>query len=219
MKTINKTNYGYENMNSKDSLQLTEIRERYCLNEFFNKLNERVSYNKFQIQESSTNSKCHYDAILKIYDKKGNQKEHYIIEVKVREESFQDYFLEKTKKENLLKAKEEQDIFLKQRKLNFDCGILYINFTYTSTLIWDVLHLNDLGLLKRGQRLEMNKKTYVNRIDKKLKSVYKLLINDGDFYTDYIYNKNKFLNYYNELKNPTKIKESRWANMKGLFEE
>lgn len=214
-----KTNYGYEHLNNKDSLQLTEIRERYCLNEFFNKLNERVSYKKFEIQETSTNSKCHYDAILKIYDKNGNLKQHYIVEVKVREETHNDYFLEKLKKDNLLKAKEEQDIFMKQRNINIETGILYINFTDSFTVIWDILELNDLGILKRGQRLEMNKKTYVNRIDKKLKSVYKLTIEQGFFYTNFLYNKNKFLNYYNELKNPTKIVESKWKNMKGLFED
>lgn len=190
---------GYSNRNKYEALLFTELRERFCINKLFETFNKKFGYKRFEFSTTLTNSGTVYDGILKVYDKNGIVIGYSIIEVKVREDSYSNYFLEKKKKDNLLKEKIKFDEQLRVIGEKIKCDILYINFTNTSTLIWDITYLEEIGKLKRGTRLEMNNITIENNNKKKLKSVYLLEIYDGKFITDFIFENKKFKYYYEEL--------------------
>lgn len=201
MKTT-KQNHGYEHLNKFEAQKLTSIRERYCMDNFINILNKKAKYKKFEFNETSTNIAICYDGELKIFDKKQNLIGYFIVEIKVREDRFQDYIFEKKKKDNLLKTKEEKDLLLKIKKVNLECGILYINFMWNGVMLWDILELIEKGIIKRGIRKEMNKKTIVSRTDKVLKSCYYLKTQEGKYFTDFMFSNKSFLEYYKQINTP-----------------
>src|SRR5690606_26410487 len=129
----------YEHLSTAEAQVLTSVRERYCLTQFFNKQNEQAGFKKYEVEDTPIYRACSYDATLKVYNKKGELVKYFIVEVKVREEIHNDYFFEKAKKDALLKSKEEKDLLLASKGFNIECGILYINFMWNGTIIWDVL--------------------------------------------------------------------------------
>lgn len=198
--TTRKQNHGYEHKSTSDAMLHTSIRERYCLTKFFDALNKKAGFKKYECAESPAYKACSYDATLKIYNKEQEMIGYSLIEVKVREELHKDYFFEKRKKEALYKAKEQKDLLLKEH--NLECGILYINFMWNGTLLWDVLELEDKGYFKRGKRHMMNKKTVESRENKVLKSVYHLQTEDAKFFTDFFFSNKQFLAWYEEASKP-----------------
>lgn len=220
----NQKNHGYEHLGYAESQTITSLRERFCMHNFTKMLNEHAGYNKYEVEDTPVYISCAYDCTLKVYNKKRELIKYFLVEVKVREETYSDYFLEKLKKDELLKAKEEKDLILKSKGLNLECGILYVNFTYCATILWDVLYLIETGIIKRGTRKLMNDCTIMSRDKKKLKSVYTLKPHQGIYYTDYIFNghaKRKFIEWYEEQKQPKKKEEpikSKWTELKSLFD-
>lgn len=214
-------NHGYEHLSVQEAQVLTSVRERYCLTQFFSKQNQQAGYKKYEVEESPIYRACSYDATLKVYNKNQELVKYFIVEVKVREEIHNDYFFEKAKKDALLKAKEEKDLLLASKGLNIECGILYINFMWNGTIIWDILDLIEEGIIKRGTRKLMNKKTIASRTEKKLKSVYSLKTHHGKFYTDFMFSNKNFLLWYEEQKQPkTKsVEKSKWSGLKSIFPE
>jgi hypothetical protein len=192
-------NHGYEHKSLEEAKKHTSVRERYCLNKFFDALNKKAGFRKYDFNEAPLWEK-QFDGTVKIYDKKNNFIAYYIIEAKVREELHKDYIYEKSYKEKILKAKEEKDVLLKE--YNLEAGILYINFMWNGVLIWDILDLIEQGKLNRGKRDMYNKKTIASREDKVLKSVYHLQTEDAKFYTDFMFSNKTFLAWYEELKTP-----------------
>lgn len=213
-------NHGYEYLSVQDAQVLTSVRERYCLEQFFSKQNQQAGYKKFEVEDSPVYQACSYDATLKVYNKNQELIKYFIIEVKVREDLHSDYFFEKNKKDALLKSKEEKDILLATKGFKFECGILYINFMWNGTIIWDIIDLIEEGIIKRGTRKEMNKKTIESRTNKVLKSVYSLKTHHGKFYTDFMFSNKNFLNWYENQRQPKKKEEtvkSKWSGLKSIF--
>lgn len=201
-------NHGYEHKSLEEAKKHTSIRERYCLNNFFDALNKKAGFRKYDFNEAPLWEK-QFDGTVKIYDKKNNFIAYYIIEAKVREELHKDYIYEKSYKEKILKAKEEKDVLLKE--YNLEAGILYVNFMWNGVLIWDILDLIEQGKLNRGKRDMFNKKTIASREDKVLKSVYHLQTEDAKFYTDFMFSNKTFLAWYEQSKTPkttTEIKKT-----------
>jgi small nuclear ribonucleoprotein (snRNP)-like protein len=118
MKT-KKTNHGYEHLSQHEAQKLTSVRERYCMENFITNLNKKYKYKRFEFTPSSINAKIAYDGELKIYDNTNNLIGYCIVEIKVREDLHRDYIFEKKKKEALLKAKEEKDLMLKIKNIDF----------------------------------------------------------------------------------------------------
>lgn len=172
----------------------TSTRERYCLENLFDTVFKNKDIN-YELIMSSTFVSVPYDAILKIYD--GEILVNCaIIEVKVREDSYPDYFLEAEKLRNLKNVKKELD--LKLRMVNqIESDILYINFTPNSSLIWSIL---EMRLPKQEERY-MNSETINSRKKKVKKKVYCLKPHQANYITKYIYDKKKFESYYLDLTN------------------
>lgn len=192
-------NHGYEHLSKQDASVFTSIRERYCLTRFFNALNKKAGFRKYDFNEAPLWEKK-FDGTLKMFNKQDEFIAYYLIEAKIREDLHKDYIYEKSYKEKILKAKEEKDKLLTDQ--NFSCGILYVNFMWNGVLIWDILDLIEQGKLNRGKRDMFNKKTIVSREEKVLKSVYHLQTEDAKFYTDFMFSNKSFIAWYEESKAP-----------------
>jgi len=150
----------------------------------------------FKYNIEFTTDKCIYDAFYFIYDENFKIIKRVFIEIKIRDEEYENYILEWKKWNDIT------NIAKKQLFLNDDeYEILYINFTPNSTYLWKVKDMNKEELITK----KMNKATSnsrFNKIDKKTwlleKSVAKQLkyiLNDelliNKTYNNYLSNKVK----------------------------
>jgi hypothetical protein len=123
-----------------------------------------------------------YDAFYFIYDINGKFKKHCWIEIKVRNKTWPEYFLEKEKFDRLERLR--NSLYLNKEEVVY----LYLNFCPEGTYCWNVSNIDD-GIWE--ERL-MNKSTSNNRIDKELKKV-KLLNTDRAKSFDYVLNEVQLL--------------------------
>ena len=127
-----------------------------------------------------TEYNCVYDAI--IFDKK-----IILVEIKIRDRIFDEYFLEYKKCKLILKEIKKT----KLTKENID--IIYINFLKDQTVIWNINNFiyNDVPY----EIKPMNESTFISRTNKVDKKVYLLNPYDGkqiDYKLDKEYLKNKY---------------------------
>ena len=102
-----------------------------------------------------------YDAFYFIYDTDNKFKKYVWIEIKVRDKTFPDYVLEKEKLDRMIKQRER--LYLKKEEVVF----LYINFCPEGTYCWNITDMDD----DKWDRMEMNKSTSNNRIEKENKLI------------------------------------------------
>lgn len=110
-----------------------------------------------------------YDAFYFIIDKDTLKiKKRVLIEIKIRDTSFEEYILEQKKYNKLLKLRES--LFFTKEEMS----ILYINFTPGNTIIWNL----DQIVFKK-EKLVANKETSVSRKNKISKTITYLKPSDG----------------------------------------
>jgi hypothetical protein len=126
-----------------------------------------------------------YDAFYFIYDNDNKFKKYVWIEIKVRYESFNEYFLEKKKLDRMIQQRDK--LFLKEDEVVF----LYLNFTPSGTYCWNITGM------EKGywDKVMMNTSTSNNKIDKQLKAVKLLSPSSGKTF-DYIYDEKQLLRNY-----------------------
>lgn len=130
-----------------------------------------------------------YDAYYFILDiEKQNIKKRVWIELKIRDTEYDTYILEKKKLNQLIKKRD--DMFLTSDDVEF----LYINYTPTRTIIWNITNIKDERQLERKV---MNKATSISRDDKKNKEIYYLKPSEGKI-LNYILNEKTLLRRYDE---------------------
>lgn len=151
-----------------------------------------------------------YDAFYFIYDTDNKFKKYVWIEIKVRDKTFPDYILEKEKLDRMIKQRER--LYLKKEEVVF----LYINFCPEGTYCWNITEMDD----NEWERMEMNKSTSNNRIEKENKLV-KLLDIDRSKQFDYILNEKQLLRNWklNYLLPKVEQKIKKQNNLNFLFED
>lgn len=170
-------------------------RERYCIDHLFKMRSEKSSKYNYQVIHTDAGKSIGYDAMVAVKDKiSGKLLQWYLVEAKVRETMFDDWFLEE-RKLNTLK-KEKQKLF-DQSFISTDTSILYITFTLENTLIW---FLEDMEL-GEPEKKQMNAVTVAKNQRKVWKSVYSLKNKDATI-VNWSYNGN---NHLEELKEMEKV--------------
>lgn len=130
-----------------------------------------------------------YDAYYFILDiEKQNIKKRVWIELKIRDTEYDTYILEKKKLNQLIKKRDS--MFLTKDDVEF----IYINFTPTRTIIWNITNIKDE---KQLERKVMNKATSISRDDKKNKEIYYLYPSEGKI-LNYVLNEKNLLRRYDE---------------------
>ena len=167
---------------------------------FFNRLNEIYQLFPKQdwhiLQTSYTGSDV-YDYLIS----NDNTYRRYIVEIKIREKTFEEGYIYQTSKHKDL-------TYIK----NIDPDnnrILYINSTPIGTYIWEI----DKIIHKyKPIKKEMNKATMTNKEDKIDKSTYILLTEDAKLYP-YHWDEKQFLTHIEEI-NIKNIKREKRINTK-----
>lgn len=148
-------------------------KERYCITELFTSLNATSTKYTFELFNSRANIPVCYDGLVAVRCKKTeNILRWFLIEAKVRKQSWPDYFLEKTKYKKLVKAKNK---FKHMMFLHKQMDILYVNFTPENTLIFDLEKMEENGELGEAKKEKMNTVTVANNKKKSYKQAYRLL--------------------------------------------
>jgi len=151
-----------------------------------------------------------YDAFYFIYDSDNKFKKYVWIEIKVRDRTFPEYILEKEKLDRMTKQRDK--LYLKKEEVVF----LYLNFCPEATYCWNITDMDD----DNWERMEMNKSTSNNRVDKENKLV-KLLDTKRSKQFEYILNEKQLLRNYklNYLLPKVEEKIKRVNNLNFLFED
>ena len=141
--------------------------------------------NLFKYQLHFNNDKYgEYDAYYIIIDENQQITKRVWIEIKIRDEDYDEYILE-TKKLNSL-IKKRKSLYLLENEVKF----LYINFTPTKTIIWNVTDIDT-----EGKTLKANKATSDSRTNKINKQVIYLEPSTGRV-LNYIINEQHLLTKY-----------------------
>lgn len=138
-----------------------------------------------------------YDAFYFITDGNGSIKKRVKIELKIRDKDFDEFILEKKKLKSIRK---ECGGYLNDGEYS----ILYINFTPTQTILWDITDINE----DNTSKLMANKATSVNRIDKENKDVIMLSPDDG-IKLKFILNERELIDNYQRRKNKVMTKSQK----------
>ncbi len=172
-------------MTSNDKQRVIELekRERYILKEIITRLNATEKY-KYTGYMSTIDTDCPYDCILRVYDLITNELvETFMIELKNRTNTWEDFFFEKKKYNALIKA---------QKSLTIELGrtpkMMYWCVTDSKTYMFDIESIQ-LGKLKKQ---EMNKETFADLRQKVNKQIYLLNIQDAQKF-NYGYSEQKYL--------------------------
>jgi hypothetical protein len=139
---------------------------------------------KYQIT-FTTEKYSEYDAMYIILDDNQQITKRVWIELKIRDTDYDDGYILETKKLNSL-IKKRKSLFLNENEVVF----LYINFTPTKTIIWNVTNLEI-----ETKTLKANKATSDSRTNKINKSVLYLTQDTGRT-LDYILNDKHLLTKY-----------------------
>lgn len=152
---------------------------------------KRLYPDKFKYEIHFTPLKHTFDAFWSVLDKNGSVIKRVWVEMKIRDKDWDEgYMLEMKKVKQINKLKKE--LYLNSE----DVRVLYINFTPSKTLIWDISHFNEEDDF--NSTLKANKATALSRTNKVNKSCTYLLEENG-YKLDFILNKEQLNNiYYNE---------------------
>lgn len=180
-------------MKFTDDFEKREFLAREALKEL------NIKYPKlFKNELFFTNDKySSYDSFYFLTDDSGSIKKRVKIELKIRDKDFDEFLLEKKKLKSIRKDC--------RTYLNDDeYSILYINFTPTQTILWDITDINE----DNTSKLLANKATSVNRIDKENKDVIMLSPDDG-IKLRYILNERELIDNYKKRKNKVLTKSQK----------
>ena len=143
-------------------------------------------YFKYELR-FTTEKYAYYDAFYFIIDVDTQKlRKRVWIEIKIRDETYDDYVLELKKLNQLIKKRDE--MFLTEDDVIF----LYLNYTPNETIIWNITKIKEEGEVKNKV---MNKATSTSRKDKKDKKIYYLKPSDGKR-LDYVLNEKQLLRKY-----------------------
>lgn len=179
-------------------MNLTFQQREFYGREFLKELKELYpNYFKYDIH-FTIDSYASYDAFYHIIDAETHSiKKRVLIEIKIRDQKFDDYLLEEKKLNSLLKIR--KDLGMNENEMT----LLYINFCPDETLIWNIDDVKD----KNKSSLKANKATSVDRKNKVDKSVILLNKVDGKS-LNYVYDYNRIdMKYKVNKVIDTKIKE------------
>lgn len=171
-------------MKFTDDFEKREFLAREALKEL------NIKYPKlFKNELFFTNEKySSYDSFYFRTDDNGSIIKRVKIELKIRDRDFDEFILEKKKLKSIRK---ECGAYLNDNEYS----ILYINFTPTQTILWDVSDINE----DDSSKLVANKATSVNRIDKISKDVIMLSPDDG-IKLKYILNERELIDNYKKKR-------------------
>lgn len=160
--------------------------------------------------EFTTGKYDDYDAFFFIYDKDNKLSKYVWIEIKVRQATYTDYFLEKEKLDRMEAQRER--LYLKKDEVIF----LYLNFCPEGTYCWNITNIED----GKWEKREMNVSTSKNRTDKEMKSVKYLKPEESKRF-DYILNEKNFEKSYKTEYLLPKVEEKikRVNNLNFLFND
>lgn len=136
-----------------------------------------------------------YDAYYLIINENQQITKRVWLELKTRDQDYDEYILE-TKKLNSL-IKKRKSLYLNEDEVIF----LYVNFTPTKTIIWNITNINP-----EGETLKANKATSNNRKDKIDKQVIYLKPEQGK-QLKYVLNEQHLLTKYDTNYLLPKVKE------------
>lgn len=181
--------------------------EEYFGRQGLNELKELYpNYFKYELH-FTTDSYSTYDAYWVILDENLSIKKRVIVEIKQRTEDYPEFILESKKYNALLKYR--QDLFLTKDEMK----ILYINFTPSKTIIWDIDNVKI-----EIKTLKANKTTVDSRTNKINKGVIYLTTESGKV-LPYILNRDNILKKQKINKIvETKTKELKNDLFKALFQ-
>lgn len=140
--------------------------ERLAFNAFIDKFGLWKADN-YDIYITDISSTSPYDVIITKKDDNGKDIGRLIIEIKIRDKEYSSWVYEGKKHNSLTKIKNIDPDYNK---------IIYINFTPTGTIVWDIDKIIDKYKL---ERMEMNRVTSHSRSDKVDKRIYLLKEEDG----------------------------------------
>ena len=180
-------------MKFTDDFEKREFLAREALKEL------NIKYPKlFKNELFFTNDKySSYDSFYFLTDDSGSIKKRVKIELKIRDKDFDEFLLEKKKLKSIRK---DCRVYLNDDEYS----ILYINFTPTQTILWDVSDINE----DDSSKLMANKATSVNRIDKENKDVIMLSPDDG-IKLKYVLNERELIDNYKKNKNKVLTKSQK----------
>ena len=160
--------------------------------------------------EFTTGKYDDYDAFYIILDKDNKLSKYVWIEIKVRQTTYTDYFLEKEKLDRMEAQRER--LYLKKDEVIF----LYLNFCPEGTYCWNISNIDD----NKWEKRLINVSTSKNRSDKEMKSVKYLKPEDSKRF-DYILNEKHFENNYKTEYLLPKVEEKikRVNNLNFLFND
>lgn len=197
MEEINyKIKYLHEVDNNDARVLMYSYRERYALTFLFDKMNEDVGYNKFELIPTTAWGFDPYDAVLIHRNRKEEIVNVFIVEAKIRTNkytSFTTLFLEHNKFEKMKSIRDNVGM-----KYNVDeIKMLYVNFIENDKTY--IYHLDNFDLPKSIWN-EMNEYTFRRNGEKKKKRVYELdkCISQ---HIDYVYNEDNYVGYEQSLLN------------------
>jgi hypothetical protein len=168
---------------------------------------ENPDFFKYQINYTENKFSC-YDAYYFTLDNETHSiKKRVFIEIKVRHIDYPELILEKKKLVALLENKEK--LFLKDD----ECVLLYLCFTPTRTMIWNITDMDP----KDTKKLKCNKATSTSTTDKVNKDVI-YLDNEKSKEFDFVYSEKKIMrNYMNDYLVPMVEKKIEQRGLGWLF--
>ena len=137
-----------------------------------------------------------YDSFYFIIDENQQIVKRVWIEIKVRNRDFDNYILEKKKLKQLIKKR--KDMFFKNEEVSF----LYISFTPSDTIIWDITNIDP----DKTEKMVMNKTTCESTTNKINKDIILLDPKDGKI-LNYRINENLLMLKYDDNYLLPKIKK------------
>jgi len=193
-------------MNFKDQFQRAAFIERAAYKNLKKLYNIFSEYSEYITPYDGYSP---YDICLHKYND-GLIKKTIFIEIKVRTETWDTYFLE-TKKYTSIKRLAEDELYLKPE----DYKILYLNFTPTSTLLFDTDIIKELEV----KSTEMNIATMSSRTKKKSKTIWELPVEKAKSFK-YIWSEDQLKAHTDEYFN-TVVKEQiqKKGGLDWLFEK
>lgn len=203
-------------MNQQDltTIDFYESRERYAMHNFY-ELHLKDYFKDYKTElhltpthkQNSSNRQC-YDAIIILRDRISLKMYHkFIIEIKFRDADYDTVMLEKSKYNLLQKTKRDA---LKIKFPYEEVHILYINFNYNSTTVFNLTSdRNETFLKKRINKVKEDhvKTTFIANDIKVCKDIYYLPKELGKQFPPAITKDYKLVYEYNKsLNTPTPIK-------------
>lgn len=177
---------------SKKRMEAKGEIERFALNQLVNKLNNSKKH-YYKLLATQTSKSISYDGQIFVFDKVSDTLlEKYLVEVKVRTESYDEYFLERKKLQSLRKQ---------EKQISCKCGVgrfkkLYVNFTPNGVYMFDLDQMEQDNLLNQPILREMNEVTVESTSKKVKKLVYLLNVKDAIKHINMTISGEEIINYF-----------------------